>query len=286
MTVAGTTSAAQRAPAKHVVDALIEERAQGLMARAWLWPMVKAAFYPLLGYREAIKVADVLAPLSGPGAMDWASDFLSMTTDAAGVEQVPTSGPAVIVSNHPGGIADGVALWQVLKARRPDLCYFANRDAIRVCAGLDAIVIPVEWRPEERTREKTRETLRQAIEAFRAGRCIAIFPAGRMAEWRWSARALVERPWLPTAVSLARKFNAPIVPVGLTQRLSFAYYALAQVSEELKNMTVFYELLAKRGAHYRLRFDAPVALADLHEDDAEATEMLRARCQALAWEAE
>jgi putative hemolysin len=283
--VTGVLSAEATA-SSHIVDALIEERARGLMSRPWLWPLVKTVFYPLLGYRKAVGVADELAPKDGHGAMEWASRFLGMTTDVSGVEHVPTSGPAVVVANHPGGIADGVAVWDALKARRPDIVYFANRDALRVCAGLSGVVIPIEWRLEERTREKTRETLRQTIEAFKAGRCVMVFPAGRMAEWKWGRRGLVERPWAPTAVSLARKFAAPIVPLGVAQRLSLAYYALAQVSEELKNMTVFHELLAKQGARYRLRFAAPLDASTLPGDDADATETLRARCQELAWDRE
>ena len=272
--------------ARHVVDALIEERAQKLMARPWLWTVVKSVLYPAFGYTKAVRVADALAPMSGAEAMDWASGFLGMTIKATGVEQVPETGAAVVVANHPGGIADGVAVWDALKARRPDLAFFANRDALRVCAGLESVIIPVEWRPEHRTREKTRETLRLAIEAFKAERCVVVFPAGRMAEWSWAARALKERAWMPTAVSLARKFAAPIVPLGVDQRLSLAYYVAAHVSDEVKNMTVFHELLAKRGARYRLTFGPPPALRDLPPDEAAATDVLRAMCEDLAWETE
>ncbi len=272
--------------APHIVDALIEERARHLMTRPAVWRAVKAVFYPLLRYPKAVEVADTLAPLTGREAMSWASGFLGLATDAAGVAHVPETGPVVVVANHPGGIADGVAVWDALEERRPDLCYFANRDALRVCPGLATLVIPVEWRPEERSREKTRETLRLAIEAFRAGRCVVVFPAGRMAEWSWRSRGLVERPWMPTAVSLARKFAAPIIPLGVAQRLSLAYYSLAHVSEELKNMTVFYELLAKRGARYRLRFGEAAEPDSLPTDEAAATDALRRSCEALAWERE
>ena len=177
----------------HTVDALIEERAQKLMAKRWLWPIVKAVIYPAFGYRRAVAFADAIADMSAQECMAWASDFLDMSYDSDGVAQIPAEGPAVVVANHPGGIADGVAVWDAIKHRRPDACFFANRDALRVCAGLASIVIPVEWRAEERNREKTRETLRLAIEAFKAGRCVVVFPAGRMSEWSWRARALKER---------------------------------------------------------------------------------------------
>jgi putative hemolysin len=278
-----TVALSSKLAARHVVDALIEERAERLMAHPQLWRAVKAIFYPLLRYRQAIDVADALAPLGGREAMEWSSAFLHLTVDAAGVERVPETGAVVVVANHPGGIADGIAVWDVLKHRRPDLCYFANRDALRVSPGFEAVVIPVEWRTEERSRAKTREMLRLTLDAFKAGRCIVVFPAGRMARWSWSRLALLERPWMPTAVSLARKFGAPVVPLGVAQRMSLTYYSLAQVSEELKNMTVFYELLAKRGARYRLRFGEAIDPKTLPGDETAATDALRMACETLAW---
>jgi putative hemolysin len=269
----------------HIVDQLIEERAQRLRANTLLWPWVKRVFYPLLGYKRAADIADTLAPLGGAEAMDWSEDFLAMRVRAAGLDIVPESGPCVIVANHPGGIADGVALWSVLKQRRPDMTFFANRDAIRVCEGLADLVIPVEWRAGARSRDKTRETLRAAVEAFRAQRCVVIFPAGRMAAWDWRRFRLVEQSWAPTAVSLARKFNTPVIPLGMKQRMSLMFYGLGQVHEELKHMTVFHELLAKKGALYRLNFAEAVSPSELPEDDAAASEALRVLTETLAQEA-
>lgn len=268
----------------HIVDQLIEERALRLRASA-IWPVVRALIYPLLGYDKAVRVADALAGRSGAGAMDWSQAFLDMTVRAEGITQVPETGACVITANHPGGIADGIAVWSALKARRPDLVFFANRDAIRVCQGLSDIVIPVEWREGERSRDKTRETLRQSVQAFRDGRCIVVFPAGRMARWDWRRLRLVEQDWAPTAVSLARKFDAPVISLGLKQRMSFMFYALGQIHEELKHMTVFHELLAKRGARYDMKFAAPVVPVDLPETDAAASAALRAMSETLAAEA-
>lgn len=270
------------ADARHVVDQLIEERAGGLMSNPALWCAVRAVFYPILGYRKAVRIADTMRPMGGREALDWSAEFLSMEVDVAGIEAVPATGPCVITANHPGGIADGIALHQVLRERRPDAVYFANRDAIRVCAGLADHVIPVEWRDEHRSREKTRETLKQSVSAFKDGRCVVVFPAGRMSVWDWRERRLVEQAWMPTAIGLARKFSAPLVPLGVRQRMSLMFYGLGQLSEELKHMTVFHELLAKRGARYRLRFGARLDPHGLPGDDAAATEALRRESERLA----
>lgn len=271
------------APApSHIVDQLIEERAVRLRAGP-AWPLVRAVIYPMLGYERAVAVADQLAGRSGREAMDWSEAFLNMPVSAEGAHHVPETGPCVITVNHPGGIADGIAVWSALKARRPDMVFFANRDAIRVCGGLSDMVIPVEWRGQARSRDKTRETLRQSVAAFREGRCVVIFPAGRMADWSWSQRRLVEPAWSATGVSIARRFNAPIVPMGVTQHMPLAYYVLSHIHEELRDVTLFHGLINQRGAKYRLSFGEPVTARDLPGNEGEATQALKERCEALAW---
>ena len=189
----------------------------------------------------------------------------------------------VVIANHPGGIADGVAVWQALREKRPDVCFFANRDALRVSPGLSDLIIPVEWRQNFRSRENARETLKSALEAFKSGRCVVIFPAGRMAEWSWTEWRLMEKPWMPTAVSFARRFGQPIIPLGVRQRMPVLYYALAQIHTELKDMTVFQGFIGKKGAHYPLRFGEPIDPKTLPESEAGATELIREACERLAW---
>lgn len=268
--------------ARHVVDVLIEERAPRLIGTP-AWPAIRAAAYPLLGYRRAVAMADAVAGLSGHACLDWASDYLELDVHADGIDHVPPTGACVVVSNHPGGIADGIALWDALKARRPDMRFFANRDALRVCPGLGDRIIPVEWRDTLRSRTQSRDVLRRAVDAFKAGHCIVIFPAGRMSEWSWAKWRLVEKPWHPTAISLARKFGAPVVPLAVRQRMPLLYYALAQVNEELKDMTVFQGLIDKRRSRYRLAFGRPVTVGRQDGTDAEVTAMFRGICERMAW---
>ncbi len=266
----------------HVVDQLIMERAPSLRTRPLIWSGVRAVFYPLLGYARAVKMADRLAPMGGRLALNWMSTFMRLQTVATGLRDVPKTGPVVVVANHPGGIADGVAVWDALMDRRPDVVFFANRDALRVCPGLDDVIIPVEWRLTERSRERMRETLKAAAAAFKEGKLVVIFPAGRMAQWDWNTQSLEDPEWMPTAVTLARKYNAPIVPLGVRARMSLTYYGLAQVSQELKNMTLFSELIKARGKRYRLRFAPPVHADELPDDPSVAVRQLRLTSQALA----
>lgn len=236
----------------HVVDQLIEERAERLRRIPGLWPMLRPVLYPLLDYPAALRMADAIAPLSGLDALRHLSGELALDVQCEGLEYVPRGGAAVITPNHPSGIADGIALFDALARVREDISIFANRDAIRVAPGFADVIVPVEWMERRRDTGRRRETVRGMVDAFRAGRLVVIFPSGRLA--RPTLRGLVEREWMPSAVSLAQRYGAPIIPVHMDGRNSWLYYLFYAIHSDLRDMTLFRELLNKRGRTYRIRF--------------------------------
>ena len=269
--------------AKELVDQLIDERAPRLRKHPRLWSIIRPTAGALMGYGDAIRMVDTVRPMRAREAFDWAASYLELTVNAHGLDGIPETGPVVIIGNHPGGIADGIALWQAIREKRPDLCFLANRDALRVCPGLEDMLIPVEWRKNARSRANARDTLKGSMEALNQGRCLAIFPSGRMARWRWRQWGLVEEPWTPTAISLARRFNTPVVTLGVRQSMPIAFYALDQIHEELRDITPFHGLMRQRRKTYRLRFSGPVPARDIPGSEAEATAILLKQADALAW---
>lgn len=259
--------------AKHIVDVLLEERAPRLM-KSPFWPLLQAPLYTLLGYRGARAVADALAPLGGRAALDYARELLKLRVIANDVERVPPTGRCLIAANHPTGIADGVALSEALKDRRPEHCFFANADALRVCPGFEEVFIPVEWVAEKRTIEKTKLTLRRAREALAAERAVVIFPAGAPA--RLINGRIQEPPWERAVVTLARQLEAPVVPVHVSGPFAAYYHAFSMISRELRNLTLFREFLNKAGRRYRLDFGVAIPPASLAGNAKQVTKSLRA----------
>jgi len=242
---------ARDAGAKHIVDVLIEERAPKLSSGP-LWPVVRPALYAVLNYKKAIRMADQIAPMSGREALDSVSELLSVKLEIAGIERLPKTGPFLLLSNHPTGITDGVAMYDAIRPHRPDALFYANSDAMRVCPRFDEVLIPVEWVLAKRTRERTRLTLKMTDAAIEQGRPIVIFPAGRLARMRDGM--LLDPEWMPTAASLARKYELPILPVHMSGPYSFWFHTFAKFSGELRDITLFHELLNKQGKTYKLTF--------------------------------
>lgn len=258
---------------KHIVDILIEERAPKLVASP-LWPLYRSVLYPLLKEPKAKRMADAVAGLSGRAAMDTVSALLSLDIAISGLERVPETGRVIVAVNHPTGIADGIAVYDALIARRPDLCFFANRDAIRVSRRFEEVLIPVEWVASKRTRQRSRETLVVVKAAFEEERCIVLFPSGRLA-FMDEERRLTEQEWMNSVAILARKYECPVVPAHILARNSRLYYWFRSLSPELRDITLFNELLNKRGKRFDIAIGAGIAPQDLGEDPALATAALR-----------
>lgn len=261
-------------PEPHICDVLIAERAPRL-TRSIAWPVVRPVLYKLLNYRQAVRMADAVRPLSGAEALDYMSDLLDLKVSVLNPERIPASGRCVIVANHPTGIADGIAVFDAIKARRPDAIFFANADALRVSPRLGEAIIPVEWVVDKRTREKTRETLQAARTAFEAERCVVMFPAGRLARIGKDG-SVTDPEWAATAASLARKYDAPVVPIHVSGPYSRLFHWFDRVSQELRDITLFHELLNKRKKPFHLKVGKPVPPSRLDIDAGKATYALKA----------
>lgn len=249
-------SAALSRTSKHIVDVLIEERAPQLSS-SWFWPLIRAPLYQVLNYQKARRMADAIRIMGGQEAMRYLSSLLRLQVSVTRPERLRREGPYLILANHPTGITDGIALYDAIAPVRPDVLFYANSDAHRVCPRFDEALIPVEWVPEKRTRERTRVTLKMTGEAMAAGKVIMIFPAGRLARL-WEGK-VTDPEWQSTAVSLARKYTVPIVPVHVSGPYATLFHFFNTFSKELRDITLFHELLNKEGKPYSLVVGQPIA---------------------------
>jgi putative hemolysin len=268
-----SVSASEAAHA-HIVDVLIAERAPRL-TRSPAWPLVRPLLYALLDYAKARAMADAISELSGRDSLDYISRLLALEVEVLFPERIPAAGRCLIICNHPTGIADGVAVHDALMRVRADAIFFANADALRVSPRLSETLTPVEWVEAKRTREKNRLTLQAARDAFEAERAVVMFPAGRLARADGDG-ALSDPPWAPAAASLARKHSAPIVPIHVAGPWSTLFHAFHRVSPELRDMTLFHELLNKRGRPFRLTVGPTIPPERLDAEAAKSTYALKA----------
>lgn len=256
---------------KHIADILLEERAPSLHTNPQCLARVRAVLDPVLKYNQARKMADDIKYKNGAQVMKYCQDQLELRIEGTGLEHLPPKGtPAIIICNHPTGVADGVALWQWIGPTRDDLMVYGNRDTHRVTKGAFDFIVPVELVAERQTREKTRETLELTKHCFDAGRTLIFFPSARMSFIDWKKGRFSERPWKSSAIKMAKRYGYPVIPITIRSYNSLLFYFFSLLSEELRDICVFYELINKKGQLFKMTMGPPMDFNRYSNDQLEA----------------
>ena len=264
---------------KDRIDPLIEDRAPWLFRPTLAAGVARPVLNAVLGYDRTVALAEDIGHLPALDIMDVMADRLARRVSVSGAGHIPRHGAALIVANHPTGIADGIILHEVLRRVRRDAYYFANHDILKVIPQMSDIVAPVEWRKDRRSHAKTRETMVFARQAVKAGRLGVIFPSGRLAKRRGTR--LHERPWMASAAMLARKFDLPVIPIHLQARNSALFYLFDAVHPTLRDITLFHETLNKHRQPYKIRVGEPISPKALPENSEDGIALLRRATLAL-----
>ena len=255
------------------IDPLIVERAPWLANASLTARLARPVLDRVLGYDEVLSLARQFEGQQTSAIMTQMADRLCKMVEIGGLGNIPQFGPALVVANHPTGIADGIILHSLLDRVRNDTYIFANSDILRILPQMRSIIAPVEWRIEMRSHAKTRETMAYVSEATAAGRLGVIFPSGRLAQRR--GLRLHERPWMASAAMLARKFDLPVIPVNIQARNSLLYYLSDAIHPTLRDITLFHETLNKDRQPFRVTVGEPISPSALPADSKKGIALLR-----------
>ena len=259
---------------RDLVDWFIETRARHLVTGRYgslLTPVIRRAVrYDNLcrlvaGWRYNNSGAEMAEAMLG---------LMEPRVTTTGLERIPASGGCLVVTNHPTGLPDGLALYDQVRAVRGDLALFVFADLLSINPNSHDVMIPVEWRPGLRDRAAMRQTMAIAAKAFADERCVGIFPSGRLSYW--NGRRLKERPWNSSFLRMATRHRLPIVPGHIRARNSLGFYALSQISTELRDIQSIRELQNKHGARFHLTFGAPIDPTTLKGDHEAITRRMQA----------
>ena len=255
------------------LDPLIEERAPWLFSGRLHHNLARTLLMRMLGYPRTLDLGAKFRDESTATIFSKMEEMIIRDLEVTGLEHIPKTGPALIVANHPTGIADGIVLYSLIGRVRKDLFIYTNQDILRVLPQLEDMIVPVEWSHEKRSHAKTRATMEQTRAWLEQDRIGLIFPSGRLAKRH--RLTLHERPWMASAAMIARKMEVPVIPLRIRARNSILFYLFDAIHPTLRDVTLFHEVLNKAGQQYQISIGAPVPAGSLPVKSDESIEMLR-----------
>ena len=212
--------------------------------------------------RPLAKVLDRSLGLTGLNAVYHAippdldpHSFARCTLDGFGVEvriddgsldNIPASGPCIVVANHPHGGLDGVAMVEVLMRKRPDLRVMANY-LLQHFIELAPIFIGVDPFGGRQSVRSNFGAVRQALAWLRKGGVLFMFPGGEVSSLNPRTRVISDPPWDAGIGWLVKKSGAPVVPAYIDGRNSALFQLGGLVHPRIRTMLLVREMLNHRG---------------------------------------
>ncbi len=240
----------------------------------------------LLGLKHLQQVYAEVAHLHNPCEFACAAlAHLGVRFDVQPQEQfnIPMSGPAVVVANHPFGGLEGLFMVWLLRCLRNDVRLLANSHLGRIPVLRESF-IPVDPFGGRRAARENGAAARQALHWVKDGGLLAVFPAGEVAHFDARSGAICEAPWNPGTARLIRMAGAPVVPVHFDGRNSLRFQLAGLAHPRLRTLLLPRELLNKDGVEVKVRIGQPIPFnkfAAVEDDDALAVH-LRVKTQVLA----
>ena len=222
---------------------------------------------------ESIYVGDNIQKMSGPEAFEWLGGTYTKNCEIKGLENIPKQGKCLIVSNHPMGPADAVAMYHCIYKVRKDAFFFANELFVYLLGAFDDMMAPVIWDNEKQIHSATKKTIERMRTFFLDSRIGILFPSGRISKLTLSG--LKERAWQKTPISIADRNDCLLVPAFIVGKNSWFFYFASIINRQLRDISQLNELLNKKDKKIKIIIGKPVSRDQLPENDSEAIEELK-----------
>ncbi len=174
---------------------------------------------------------------------------LSLDVVGGSLDNIPRSGPLVLVANHPYGILDGLMMGNILSHARGDFRILAHR-VFRKARDLERVILPISFDNTKEAMALNLETRKVALDYLAGGGAMGVFPGGTVSTALKPFGRAMDPGWRSFTAKMIARSDAVVVPIyfeGANSRLF-------QIASHL-HYTLRMALLIKE---FRSRIDEPV----------------------------
>jgi putative hemolysin len=223
----------------------------GLSSKPLPRPLREAArrhFQWLLGFQRFNAGYSQLPPCEPADFSRMLLEAMRVRVEFSGrpIDTIPATGPLIVIANHPFGMVEGVALDAMLLSRRPDVALMVFHLLASIPEYQDRWIFVDPLRGRNRRNLNVR-AWHQSYRLLVRGGALAVFPAGRVARFQWRRLSIADRPWSPDIAALARRTDAPVLPVYFHGRNSWTFQLAGMFCPPLQNLLLIGEATKKRG---------------------------------------
>ena len=217
--------------------------------------------------KKTLHQDEVNAFLTGRGKGKYGQDFLDecvryleMDLKVEGLDRLPSNEGGryyTIVSNHPLGGEDGVALGSILCHKYDSKIKYLVNDVLMNLKGLAPLCIPIN-----KTGNQSRNFPKMVETAFQSDNNVLMFPAGLCS--RKQNGVIKDLDWKKTFVTKSIEYQRDVIPVHFSGQNSERFYRIANLCKALHikvNLAMLFlvdEMYRNVGKSFTVTFGEPI----------------------------
>jgi 1-acyl-sn-glycerol-3-phosphate acyltransferase len=207
------------------------------------------------------EINQFLAKHEYDSALDFAKygleEFAQASITVSNEEKVPKKGRYIVVSNHPLGAIDGLALISLIGKYRTDIKFPVN-DLLMAIKPMHGVFIPINKHGRNST-----EAAKELYSAFISNDLIVYFPAGLCS--RKINGKIQDLEWKKTIIQKAKEYQRDIIPAFFEGKNSERFYRIANWRKRLRikiNLEMILlpdEMVKQKGNKFTVTFGDPIS---------------------------
>ncbi len=198
------------------------------------------------------------------------------------MERIPTTGPVLVVANHPFGAVDGVILGSLLLQVRPDVKVLGNH-LLGAITELCPWLILVDPFGTGDSAKKNLRSMRDTLNYLKDGGMVATFPSGEVSSFQLRGRQVVDPVWNVNTARFIHKAQASVLPIFFEGRNSTLFHMAGMLHPRLRTVLLPREMARREDTTMSLRIGSPISYRKLSEfeNDQALTDYLRMKTYIL-----
>ena len=201
------------------------------------------------------------------------------------LENIPKTGPTIVVANHPFGVLDGLVLSWLVSKRRDDFKLLVHSLLLRA-PETKKYLLPIDFTGDKNALLTNLETRKIARKHLSEGGSVIIFPAGSVStttKFYQKRDKAFDCEWKKFTSRLIKQTDPAIVPINFPGTNSLAFQIFSHLSVVLRSSLLFFEIRRRIGSEVDIFVGDSFKYSELGSDlsNDELADMLRTKTYLL-----
>ena len=208
--------------------------------------------------------------------------ILNISHKVDGKINIPSSGPCLIICNHPFGIADGLIISALVAEIRKDYKILINEELAEV-DHIRKYLFPLSFKKTKDAKISNINSKNRAVTHLKNNGLLITFPSGEVATSKFIFDKAIERDWKPLVASIYKQSPCKITPVFFSGQNSLFFQFVGFISNNLRKVLFVQELFNKKNKAIHLTIGEPFEIIEFtHENNLQLADRMRKKVIFLA----